>query len=166
MLLKDRRRGGNGEKQKKASEVLPCKVRVWKGNLHSPTRKIKMLIFRCGLATAGNYLCPRAPPTIYGEHHHQELIPDKPQPEEGSQLQFWFHHCIIIDTTHYLPIFPQPIPLMALILTSGSIVHPTHYARKSGCLSRFLLPFPLSRPIGYRILGVLFHKSVICSFIH
>ena len=27
---------------------------------------------------------PRGPPAIYGEHRHQDLIPDKPQPEEKS----------------------------------------------------------------------------------
>lgn len=44
MWLKHIRRGENGEKRKHL-KVLPCEVRVWKGNLHSPTRKIKMLIF-------------------------------------------------------------------------------------------------------------------------
>lgn len=164
MTLKDT--GGNGEKQTKASEVLPCKVRVWRGNLCSPTRKIRMLILSCGLARTGNFLCPRAPSAIYGEHHHQELIPDKPQ-REGSQLQIWLHHCIIIiDKAHYLFIFPQPVSLMTLILANGSSAHPTHYARKPGHLSRFLLPSPPSHPIGHGVLGILVLKSVICSSTH
>lgn len=153
VLLKDIRSGGNGEKQKKVSKVLCCQFRVWKGNLHSPRRKIKMLIFTCGLAMTGNYLCPRAPPAIYGEHHHQELIPDKPQPEEGSVLvspmyyYYYYRHSSL--SVHLPPTCPSHGPY------SGPWIHlsPNSLCQKipmSLKISPSFLPPPTpSSPIGH-----------------
>lgn len=93
------------------------------------------------LALTCNSLCPRAHSAIYGEHNDRYLLSGKPQPEEESQLQFWLLSFITRDRGHYLAIFPQAVPLIALILANGSIIHPTHNGRKSGSL-RSPIPLP------------------------
>lgn len=63
-----------------------------------------------------NYLCPTAPPAIYREHHHQDLIPDKPQPEE----EVWL---VPVSALSYLAIFPQTVPPLAVLILA---THSTH----------------------------------------